>query len=206
MMEKLLGTLTKGFVVVMSAPAGTGKTTLARMLMDEFPSVSESVSCTTRPMRPGEVPEKDYHFMSVEEFERKEKEGEFLEHATVFGHHYGTLKEHVDQKVKKGQHVILVIDTQGAMKLKKQGYPALFIFIKPPSLAELRTRLFNRNTEQEKHIEERLAWAVHELEMAKDYDYIIINDNLHRAYEILRSILISEEHKTQRYHDRKLDK
>ncbi len=162
-MEKLLGSLTKGFVVVMSAPAGTGKTTLARMLMDEFSSISESISCTTRPMRAGEIAEKDYHFMTEAEFEQKEQEGQFLEHATVFGHHYGTLKGHVEKKLEHGQHVILVIDTQGALNLKKMGYPAVYVFIRPPSLAELRTRLFNRNTEQEKHIEERLAWAVHEL-------------------------------------------
>lgn len=206
MMEKLLGSLSKGFPIVMSAPAGTGKTTLARMLVDEFPIISESISCTTRPMRPGEIPEKDYHFMKEQEFLQRESEGQFLEHATVFGYHYGTLKEHVDKKLQEGKHVILVIDTQGAVQLKKKGYPALFIFIKPPSMGELRSRLFNRKTEQEKHIEERLAWAEHELEMAKHYDYIVTNDNLHRAYEILRSILISEEHKTKRYHDRKLDK
>lgn len=190
----------------MSAPAGTGKTTLARMLMDEFPSISESISCTTRPIRSGEIPEKDYHFMSEAEFQQKEEEGQFLEYATVFGHRYGTLKEHVEKKLENGQHVILVIDTQGAIQLKKMEYPAIYVFIRPPSLAELRARLFNRKTEAEKHIEERLAWAVHELEMAKHYDYIVTNDNLHRAYEILRSILISEEHKTKRYHDRKLDK
>lgn len=204
-MEKLLGSLTKGFVIIMSAPAGTGKTTLSRMLQDEFPCMSESISCTTRPIRPGEIADKDYHFMSKGEFEGKEREGEFLEHVQVFGHHYGTLKEDVDKKLRQGQHVILVIDTQGALNLKKSGYKAVYIFIRPPSLAELRSRLFNRKTEQEEHIEERLAWAVHELEMAEEYDYIVTNDNLHRAYEILRSILISEEHKTKRYHDRKPD-
>jgi len=204
-MEKILGSLTKGFAVVLSAPAGTGKTTLARMLLDEFPSVSESISCTTRPMRPGEIADKDYHFMTDIEFDEKEKQGQFLEHAKVFGHRYGTLKEHVEKKLNQGQHVILVIDTQGAVQLKKMGYEAIYIFIRPPSLAELRSRLFNRKTEKENLIEERLAWAVHELEMAEQYDYIVTNDNLHRAYEILRSILISEEHKTKRYHDRKPD-
>jgi guanylate kinase len=190
----------------MSAPAGTGKTTLARMLIDEFPNVTESISCTTRPMRPGEIADKDYHFMTEAEFHEKEKNGQFLEHATVFGHHYGTLKEHVEKKLHQGQHVLLVIDTQGAIQLKKMSYPAVYIFIRPPSMAELRTRLFNRKTEAEEHIEERLAWAEHELEMASNYDYIVTNDNLHSAYEILRSILIAEEHKTKRYHDRKSNK
>lgn len=205
-MEKLLGSLSKGFVVVMSAPAGTGKTTLARMLIDEFPTISESISCTTRHIRPGEIADKDYHFMTEAEFQAKEKEGQFLEHATVFGQRYGTLKEHVDKKLHQGQHVLLVIDTQGAIQLKKINYPAVYIFIRPPSMTELRTRLFNRKTEAEEHIEERLAWAEHELEMASQYDYIVTNDNLHSAYEILRSILIAEEHKTKRYHDRKSNK
>ncbi len=205
MHEKLLGTLKKGIVFVVSAPAGTGKTTLARMLVDEFPAVTESISCTTRPIRPGEIADKDYHFLTREEFAQKLQAGEFLEHAEVFGNSYGTLKSHVDKKVKQGQHVILVIDTQGALELKKRKYPAVFIFIRPPSMGELRARLFNRKTEAKEDVEERLHWAEEELLRAEDYDYIVINDNLHRAFEILRSILITEEHKTERYHDRRLD-
>lgn len=201
-MESLLGTLSKGITFVISAPAGTGKTTLARMLMDEFPSITESVSCTTRKIRTGEVEGKDYHFMERAEFEEKVKKGDFLEHAEVFGEHYGTLKTHVEKKLHFGQHVLLVIDTQGAMQLKKNSFPAVFIFIRPPSMGELRARLFNRKTEKEEHIEERLEWAEHELELAEEYDYIVINDNLHRAYEILRSILIAEEHKKERYNER----
>jgi len=198
-MEKLLGKLTQGLVFVVSAPAGTGKTTLVRMLMDEFPCVTESISCTTRKIRPGEIADKDYHFMKEEEFKTKLDQGEFLEHANVFGNYYGTLKSHVEGEQKSGNHVALVIDTQGAMELKKSGYPAVYIFVRPPSLAELRARLFKRKTEHVDHIEERLDWARHELDMAVHYDYQITNDNLHRAYEILRSILIAEEHKKERY-------
>lgn len=204
-MEKVLGNLKKGLVFVISAPAGTGKTTLARMLVDEFPCIRESVSCTTRPPRRGENPDVDYHFLKKQEFEQKIQEGAFLEHAQVFGQYYGTLKEHVDQRLKKGLHVILVIDTQGAALLRKQDYPATFIFIQPPNLAELRTRLFNRKTEHTEHIEERLEFAEHELEQSREYDYIITNDNIHRAYDILRGILIAEEHKTERYHGRNID-
>lgn len=198
-MEKVLGTLTKGLVFVVSAPAGTGKTTLVRMLMDEFPCVTESVSCTTRPIRLGEIEGKDYHFLSQEEFKTKIDEGAFLEHANVFGSYYGTLKEEIAQQQNKGKHVILVIDTQGAMQLKKSHFDAVFIFVRPPSMAELRERLFKRKTEKDEHIEERLQWAQEELKAASQYDYIILNDNLHRAYEILRSILIAEEHKKERY-------
>lgn len=201
-MEKILGNLKTGLVFVISAPAGTGKTTLARMIADEFPSVTESISCTTRKMRKGELADVDYHFTSKSEFEKKIAAGEFLEYAEVFGEYYGTLKSHVEKKLRSGEHVILVIDTQGALKLKESGYPATYIFVQPPSMGELRARLFNRKTEEELAIEERLKWAEHEVEMAKNYDYIITNDNLHRAYEILRSVLVAEEHKTERYDGR----
>ena len=105
----------------------------------------------------------------------------------------------MEKNQERGNHVILVIDTQGAYELKKSGYPAIFIFISPPSLEVLRERLFNRKTEESEHIEERLAWAQKESEMSVHYDYQIINDNLHHAYEVLRSILIAEEHKKERY-------
>jgi len=202
MAEKLLGTLTKGIVFVVSAPAGTGKTTLVRMLLDEFPCITESISCTTRPIRPGEITDKDYHFLSEKEFENKIEAGEFLEHASVFGNQYGTLKSHVEKQQVLGKHVILVIDTQGALELMSAKHPAVFIFIRPPSLAELRARLFKRKTENIEHIEERLSWAKKEIETAEKYDYQIVNDNLHRAYDILRSILIAEEHKKERYCDK----
>lgn len=205
-MEKLLGNLEKGLVFVISAPAGTGKTTLAHMLLDEFPCVAKNISCATRPIRSGEIADKDYHFLSNEEFEKKIKNGEFLEYASVFGNYYGTLKSDIEIKQNEGKHVLLVIDTQGALQLKNSGYPAVFIFVHPPSLVELRTRLFNRKTEKTQHIEERLLWAKKELEMVIHYDYQIVNDNLHRAYEILRSILIAEEHKKERYDLRTFNK
>ncbi len=205
MHEQLVGALKKGIIFVISAPAGTGKTTLAQMLVDEFPSVTRSVSCTTRPRRANEIDGVDYHFLSKEAFAKKVEAREFLEHAEVFGNHYGTLKTHVEKKVNQGNHVLLIIDTQGALELQKRKYPAVYLFIQPPSMGELRVRLFNRKTEEKHHIEERLKQAEDELQCAMKYDYLITNDNLHRAFEILRSILISEEHKTERYHDRHND-
>lgn len=202
MMEMLLGGLQKGMVIVLSAPAGTGKTTLSKMLIDEFPSLYQSVSCTTRKKRPGEIEGVHYHFMNKTKFESMVKAGEFLEYANVFGHYYGTLSALIDQKCHEGKHVLLVIDTQGALKLKKEGFKAVYIFIEPPSISELRKRLFKRKTEKEKHIEERLAWAEKEINLKGHYDYIVKNDNLHRAYDILRGIIIAEEHKTERYNDR----
>lgn len=197
MSQKLLGNLSRGLIFVVSAPAGTGKTTLVRMLHDEFPCVIESISCTTRSPRGGEIPGKDYHFLKNEEFQERIQKGDFLEYAKVFNHYYGTSKEFVLQQQEKGNHVILVIDTQGAMQLKATQFEATFIFVSPPSLSELRERLFKRKTENAELIEQRLSWALEELNMAVQYDYHIVNDNLHRAYDILRSIMIAEEHKVR---------
>src|SRR3972149_5472256 len=197
MIQKLLGNLSEGLVFVLSAPAGTGKTTLVKMLQNEFPCIIGSMSCTTLAPRSGEVPGKDYHFISQEEFAGKIKNGDFLEYATVFENYYGTSKEYVLKEQKKGKHVMLVIDTQGAMQIKKNGLPAVFIFISPPSLLVLKERLFKRKTESAAVIEQRLSWAKDEMALAPQYDYHIVNDNLENAYQILRSIIISEEHRTR---------
>lgn len=192
--QKVLGNLKKGLVFVVSAPAGTGKTTLVRMLCSEFPCVVESVSYTTRSIRAGETPGVDYHFISKEEFQKKIKEGEFLEYAQVFDQFYGTSKNLVESFQAKGKHVILVIDTQGALQLKEK-LPAIFLFIRPPSLEELRNRLISRKSDSMESIENRLSWAKKEMEMASHYDYEIINEDLKTAYQIFRSIVIAEEHR-----------
>lgn len=193
---KVLGELKKGLVFVLSAPAGTGKTTLARMLQHEFDCVVESISYTTRKPRSTEVPGKDYHFISVSEFEQKIKEGEFLEHANVFGSYYGTSRKFLEQQLNLRKHVILVIDTQGAMFLKGR-LDAVFVFIQPPSMDVLKDRLFARKSENSDAIQERLQWAKKEMALAVHYDYQIVNDQLDTAYEVLRSILIAEEHRNR---------
>jgi guanylate kinase len=195
MVQKLLGNLPKGFIFILSAPAGTGKTTLVRMLSQEFPCVWESISCTTRPIRPGEVEGKDYYFLSREEFERKIAQGDFLEYAEVFGYYYGTSMSYVVKQQETGKHVFLVIDTQGAMQLKKKQFPAVYIFLSPPSLEELKERLIRRKTESLEVIEKRLSWAKEEMTKVAEYNYHIVNDHLNQAYAILRSIVIAEEHR-----------
>jgi guanylate kinase len=195
MAQKLLGNMPQGLVFVLSAPAGTGKTTLVHMLTKEFDCVVESISCTTRPHRFNESQGKDYHFLSQEEFEAMIQKGDFLEYAQVFGYYYGTSRDFVLKQQKMGKHVILVIDTQGALTLRQQGFSALFIFVSPPSLQELRNRLIQRKTETMETIEERLAWAQQEMATVPHYDYHIVNDNLQNAYAILRSIVIAEEHR-----------
>jgi guanylate kinase len=193
--QKLLGNVSKGGVFVLSAPAGTGKTTLVRMLSQEFPCVYESISCTTRPIRPGEVEGQDYYFLSQEEFKKRISQGDFLEYAEVFGYYYGTSQALVKKQQEMGKHVFLVIDTQGAMQLKEKQFPAVYIFVSPPSLEELKERLIKRQTENIEVIEKRLSWAKAEIEALRHYDYHIINDNLTMAYAVLRSIVIAEEHR-----------
>lgn len=195
--EKLLGNLSKGLVFVVSAPAGTGKNTLVNMLKNEFPCVVESVSCTTRSPRKGERDGQEYHFLTKQQFDAKIQLGDFLEYAEVFGNYYGTSLEYVLLQQTQGNHVILVIDTQGALQVKKK-IDAISIFLVPPSLEILRERLTSRMTENAEEIERRLQIAQKELEMMSHYDYSIVNGDLQIAYEVLRSIIISEEHKMRR--------
>jgi guanylate kinase len=197
-LSKVLGHLPQGLIFVISAPAGTGKTTLVNKLTDEFPSVVRNVSCTTRAPRPGEQEGKDYFFFDKKAFEDKIAKDEFLEHATVFGEYYGTSGEFMKKQTAQGKHVVLVIDTQGALELQKKIKGAIFIFISPPSLAELKERLQKRKTENTQSMEARLKLAKHELEMVPHYDYHIVNDDLDTAYNVLKSIFIAEEHKVRR--------
>lgn len=195
-MTCVLGDYPKGLAFIISAPAGTGKTTLAQKLIQEFPEVVASISFTTRAPRVGEIQGRDYHFVSEEEFHKRIKADDFLEHVQLFGNYYGTSREWIEERQKERKHVLMVIDTQGAMLLKGQ-FPAVFIFIQPPSLEELRKRLLLRGTEEEKVVEKRLERASIELEVANQYDYQIVNDDLTVAYQVLKSILIAECHRTK---------
>lgn len=184
----------RGLVFVISAPAGTGKTTLVKMLKEEFHHVVDSISFTTRPPRPNEVAGRDYNFITKEEFKEKIKEKEFLEYAEVFHQFYGTSRKYVESQQEKGKHVILVIDTQGALQLMNK-FDAVYIFISPPSLEELMARLYRRKSEDDEAIKTRLSWAEKEMALAPKYNYHIVNDNLKVAYDALRAILIAEEHR-----------
>lgn len=192
-MSKLLGNHPKGGLFIVSAPAGTGKSTLVRMLCDEFACVVESCSCTTRAPRPSEREGRDYHFVTQEAFDAKIAEGAFLEHVRLFGASYGTLREEVERHQNEGKHVVLVIDVQGARQLREK-ITATFIFIKPPHMEALHHRLSQRQTESSERIAERLAWAGSELATMGEYDYCIVNDDMQTSYQALRSILIAEEH------------
>lgn len=196
-MGKELDVVGKGLVFVISAPAGTGKTTLVRMLREEYDSVVESISYTTRPIRKNEVPNVDYHYVSTDQFKHMIQEGDFLEYAKVFDHYYGTSRKYVESQQAAGKHVILVIDTQGGLQLMG-ACEAVFIFILPPSMDELRRRLTSRQSDSPESIEKRLAWAEEEISKSSRYDYRLVNDDLGTAYTVLKSILIAETHKTCR--------
>lgn len=190
----LLGNAKHGKLFILSAPAGTGKTTLVHMLTHEFPTVVASISFTTRAPRQGEVDGIDYFFISREEFNSKIEAGEFLEHVELYGECYGTSRPWVEKQLSRGNHVILVIDVQGARLLRGK-VEAVAIFVSPPSLEELARRLKRRKTEEESVIEKRLAWAKKEMEAQNEYNYRIVNDDLAVSYQVLRSILIAEEHR-----------
>ena len=193
MSKKLLGNREKGCVFVISAPSGTGKTTLVQTLCEEFDVIARSITCTTRKPRSNETEDVDYHFITAEVFQKRKEAGDFLESATVFEDQYGTLKQDVEKLQHEGKHVVLVIDTQGASQVREK-IEATFIFIAPPSLEELKRRLETRNTDTRHSIEERLSWARKEIEKGREYDYFIINEDLAVVYPVLRSIFIAVEH------------
>lgn len=189
------GNLTKTSLLIISAPAGTGKSTLVNMLKKELPSIAQSISYTTREKRKGEQDGKDYYFLSKEEFEAKIKEGDFLEYTSHYGHYYGTSKSHIEKLISEGKNVVLVIDTEGAKAIKALKVPAIFVFITPPSLDELKRRLKDRATEKDQDLQKRLEKVDEELEAVQYYDYHIENNNLQEAYNVLKSIVIAEEHR-----------
>ena len=193
-------TSSEGRLFIISGPAGVGKTTLVNRLKEEFSSIKESVSYTTRAVRPGERDGVDYMFISREAFEEKIAAGAFLEYVEFSGHYYGTAQAWVDKHRKRGEHIVLVIDTRGALELKKGDPQICSIFISPPSLEELRRRLIARQTESAQSIERRCAIAEREILTSDVYDYQIVNKDVESAYQVLRSIMIAEEHRTNRSH------
>ena len=192
---KLVGNLTKGLLFILSGPSGSGKTTLINLLTKEFPQIKRSISYTTRSPREGEIKGIDYHFISQEAFEQKITAHDFLEYADVFGNYYGTSKREVISELEKGHHVIMVIDTQGWLSVK-DAVKTINIFIEPPNHSELIRRIYARKSDSQVSILRRLENAEHEIKLANYYDYKIINDDLEIAYQVLKSIIIAEEHKT----------
>jgi len=180
------------FPVILSAPSGGGKTTIARMLLSRRPDLGYSVSCTTRTPRTGEVPGRDYNFISRAEFIAKREQGAFAESAEVHGNLYGTLKAEVDRVIRGGQHVVMDIDVQGAVQFIRAFPTSVTIFILPPSAEVLLERLRGRNTESSAQLAARRQSALQELQQVDEYEYVVINDDLDRAVASVESIIDAE--------------
>ena len=188
--------MSKGRLIVFSAPSGCGKgTMLAEILKDE--RFVLSVSATTRAPREGETDGVNYHFLTREDFEQRIADGKFIEHAEYCQNLYGTLVSEVDGGLEQGLNVILEIEPQGAMKIREKRPDAVFIFIVPPSVGELRRRLKKRGTETDEVIEERVSKASWELSQAEKYDYIIVNDALEDAVSDFFAVIRAEQLKTE---------
>ena len=189
----------KGLLLVVSGPAGVGKGTVDGALIAKHPEIKMSVSVTTRAPRPGEIEGVHYFFRTKEEFDRMIEQNAFLEYMHVFGmNYYGTPKAFVEAEREKGNHVILEIDVQGAMKVRESCPDAVMVFIAPPSLQILKQRLVGRGTETQESIDVRTATALEELKKLPRYDYMVINDVVEEAVADMEAILSAELNRTER--------
>ncbi len=188
----------RGLLFVLSSPSGAGKSTIARMLMDNDPGVDMSVSATTRPKREGEIDGVHYHFVTDAEFDRMLESGAFLEWAHVFGFRYGTLRNEVLKVIEAGRDVLLDIDWQGTQQLKQVDPDIVRVFILPPSMTELERRLRSRGTETEEVIQRRMNRAAAEISHWAEYDYVLINNDANKCCELVHNILKAERLKATR--------
>jgi guanylate kinase len=192
----------RGLLLIVSAPSGAGKTTLVRALLKADPAMRLSVSYTTRAPRPGEVNDRDYHFVSRDEFLAMAARGELLESAEVYGNYYGTSGAWIGRELSSGRDILLEIDWQGATQVRKQFPEALSIFILPPSLQALRNRLMNRAQDNQEVIEKRMAAAAEDIGHAREFDYIIVNDDFDEALLDLTAVVRASRLTTPRQADR----
>ncbi len=189
----------RGFMLVLSSPSGAGKTTISRRLLERVKTLTLSVSATTRPRRPGEVNGRDYLFVTPGEFEAMVQEGEFLEHATVFGQRYGTPRSAVDRSLEEGMDVLFDIDWQGTQQVAEKARDDLVsVFILPPSTSELERRLYARARDPEDVVKGRMARAADEMSHWAEYDYVIVNRDFDESVRQVEAIIQAERLRRER--------
>lgn len=194
----MIKTKKKGILTVISGPSGCGKDTVTQELLKKRKNIWVSISCTSRLPRPNEENGKDYYFLTKEEFENKIKNNEMLEYAEYADNYYGTPKEYIQSHLDNGEDVFLIIEIQGAMKIKELLPETLFIFILPPSMKELKNRLENRKTETKEKIDKRFKQAYTEINEVSKYNYVVVNDEVENAAMKIDAILTAEKCRVDR--------
>lgn len=188
----------KGLLMVVSGPSGTGKGTVCSELLAQAEDLAYSISATTRQPRAGEVDGKNYYFMDKTDFEQKIAEGGFLEYANVYGNYYGTPLGKIEERLANGVDILLEIDTQGALNVMKKCPDGLFIFLVPPSLAELERRIRGRGSETEESLQKRMGSACKEIEDGRKYSYVVVNDTVKHAVQRILAIRAAEHCRVDR--------
>ena len=196
----------KGLLLVVSGPSGAGKGTICKALLNKNDQIKLSVSATTRKPRNGEVHGVNYFFIEKEEFTKMIENGEFLEYAQIYDNFYGTPKAAIIECLEKGQDVILEIEMQGARQIKEVYPEGVFIFVLPPSLEELKSRIVGRGTETQEEIEKRFSCAYEEINQIVNYDYFIVNEDIEKSVSDVEAIICAEKNKVTRYKNNIIDK
>lgn len=201
----MIKTKKQGLLVVLSGPSGSGKNTVCDEVKKNNKNIWESISMTSRKPRKGEIDGKSYYFVTEEEFKKNIEDDNMLEYAKFAGNYYGTPKKNIQKHLDNGEDVILVIEIQGALQIKQKVAQALFVFLLPPSMKELKRRLIDRNTESSSKVMERFERAYKEINELSKYNYVIVNDNVKDAAKKLESIILAERCRVDRIEEVFLD-